>query len=170
MLEGITKRQASALMTEMRDDPRILANEIVKANERAGRRKAIYGCMGCLGISILLFVGLPMCAVIIAPPVDTSRPEPQSSSGIAPARAVPAAPQTTITLAKFNQIQQGMTYEQVVRILGAEGEVMSETSFGSGQYATHTIMYTWKAGGFMANMNAMFQNGALISKAQLGLK
>jgi outer membrane protein assembly factor BamE (lipoprotein component of BamABCDE complex) len=69
---------------------------------------------------------------------------------------------------KFNQIQNGMTYEEVVAIIGADGEVISE----SGEKGTdlHTIMYEWKAeGGFGANANFMFQGGKLANKAQFGV-
>lgn len=75
----------------------------------------------------------------------------------------------TITLAQFNQIQNGMSYQQVVQIIGRQGTVMSENNIDAGQFSVHTVMYTWEAG-FMANMNAMFQNDKLMSKAQLGLK
>jgi hypothetical protein len=40
---------------------------------------------------------------------------------------------------------------------------------GSGRYTT--IMYMWEGrGGLGANMNAMFQGGKLIAKAQFGLR
>lgn len=71
----------------------------------------------------------------------------------------------TITLAQFNQIQNGMTYQQVVQIIGRQGTVISENNIVD----IHTIMYQWEAG-FMANMNAMFQNDKLMQKAQFGLK
>lgn len=82
---------------------------------------------------------------------------------------IQSQPASNITLAKFNQLQNGMSYEQVVQVLGAPGEVMSENAFGEGAYRTHTVMYTWQVG-VMANMNCMFQNGKLMSKAQFGLK
>jgi len=167
MLHGITKAQASALMRELRDDPRILANEIVKAKERSDGRKALYGCAGCFGVAIFFTIGLPMCAGIVGSmvPPEPSRPV---SLGTAPGSS-PAQAGNSITLAKFNQIQQGMTYRQVVSILGREGTVMSENNIEAGQFSVHTIMYTWEAGLF-ANMNAMFQNGKLMSKAQMGLR
>lgn len=80
------------------------------------------------------------------------------------APATPAA--QTVTLDKFNQIQQGMTYEQVSAILGTPGTVGSENTIGG--YSN--VLYTWTNPGIMGgNMNAMFQNGQLISKAQFGL-
>lgn len=76
------------------------------------------------------------------------------------------------TLAEFSRIQTGMTYAQVVEIIGAEGEVMSESSFadGLGGQITSSI-YTWEGSGeFGANMNATFSNGELMAKAQFNLK
>lgn len=72
-----------------------------------------------------------------------------------------------VTMANFNKIESGMTYEQVVELLGEEGTVLSQSDVAG----FHTVMYTWNGeGGFGANMNAMFQNGKLVNKAQLGLK
>lgn len=140
--------------------------------------------MGCLyAFLALMFIGFvgsllekgsPASQPVTSdPPVRFSQPaspEPvEAAPAYVPSPAPVASPSKAITLAKFNQIQQGMTYQQVVAILGEEGEVMSENSFGAGEYSVHTILYVWKAG-FMANMNCMFQNGSLMSKSQLGLK
>ena len=70
-----------------------------------------------------------------------------------------------ITMQRYGELRTGMTYRQAVATLGAEGVEMSSNDIGG----SHTVMYQWKAG-MMANMNAMFQNDKLISKAQFGLK
>jgi len=77
--------------------------------------------------------------------------------------AATARPQ--ISLDKFNQLVEGMSYSDVVSILGSPGQEVSRSSIAG----TQTVMYSWEAGSF-ANMNAMFQNDRVISKAQLGLK
>lgn len=69
------------------------------------------------------------------------------------------------SLAAFKALKAGMSYEQAVSIIGCEGSEMSRSEMAG--YVT--IMYGW-SGGFMANMNAMFQNNKLVTKAQLGLK
>jgi hypothetical protein len=69
-------------------------------------------------------------------------------------------------MANFSQLKTGMTYAQVVKILGKDGEEMSSNEISG----IKTVMYKWDGNGFGANMNAMFQNGKLMSKAQLGLK
>jgi hypothetical protein len=70
--------------------------------------------------------------------------------------------------AKFNQIQNGMTYEEVVAIIGSEGNVISETGEKGTEF--HTIMYEWEAEGSIgANANFMFQGNKLTNKAQFGV-
>lgn len=69
------------------------------------------------------------------------------------------------TLDKFNQIETGMTYEEVVEIMGSEGTVMSETEV----IDIKTTMYYWYAKNGIANMNIMIQNDKVVSKAQIGL-
>jgi len=60
-----------------------------------------------------------------------------------------------------------MSYEEVVTILGSAGTEQSRSSLGG----ITTVMHSWQgSGSFGANMNAMFQNGRLVSKAQFGLK
>lgn len=74
-----------------------------------------------------------------------------------------------ITKEDFDKIKDGMTYEEVVKIIGSEGEVMSES--GSEGDPSHTIMYSWEGEGDIgANANMTFQGGELVNKAQFGLK
>lgn len=72
-----------------------------------------------------------------------------------------------LNLEKFNKIETGMTYEQVVAIIGEEGTVLSESEISN----IKTIIYSWYGKGSIgANANITFQNGKVISKAQFGLK
>ncbi|MGR6115870.1 DUF3862 domain-containing protein [Aeribacillus composti] len=73
----------------------------------------------------------------------------------------------TISKAEFDAIKTGMTYEEVVKIIGSEGEVRSETGEAGSEF--HTIMYSWDGEGVGANATLMFQGGKLQSKAQFGL-
>lgn len=95
-----------------------------------------------------------------------SRESQDGNTGTPAASAPTASTPEGITMAKYSQLQTGMSYEQVKSILGAAGEEMSSNEIGG----TRTVMYQWKAGGFGANMNAMFQNDKLIQKAQAGLE
>jgi hypothetical protein len=70
-----------------------------------------------------------------------------------------------ISLDDFNRLREGMTYAEVTTILGKQGSEMSRSTLAD----ITTVMYSWEGPG-IANMNAMFQNDRLISKAQFGLK
>ena len=72
---------------------------------------------------------------------------------------------------EYDSIQQGMPYAEVTEIIGAEGEELSSV-YTQGvpgvMESITTIMYMWQnADG--SNMNAMFQNDKLVTKAQFGL-
>ena len=70
-----------------------------------------------------------------------------------------------VTLANFNKISTGMTYEKVVEILGSNGKVMLENEIGG----TKDIVYMWE-GERHTSITAMFVDGKLDSKNQIGLK
>jgi len=74
-------------------------------------------------------------------------------------------PSIKVTKAMYDEIEPGMTYEQVVNILGFDGEERT-TSELSG---IRTTIYVWqnRSG---SNMHLTFQNGQLTLKAQYGLK
>ena len=73
----------------------------------------------------------------------------------------------TMSKEDFEKIQNGMSYEEVVQIIGGEGELTSESTIA--EYTTK--LYTWKGeGGFGANANITFQNNKVQAKAQFGLK
>lgn len=76
--------------------------------------------------------------------------------------------QEKMTLEKFNKIKTGMTYKQVVEIIGEEGTVLSETDLGDSKYKT--TIYCWYADNGIANANVTIQGGKVVSKAQAGLK
>ena len=72
---------------------------------------------------------------------------------------------TGVSMSQFNSIHEGMTYDEVVSILGSNGEVVSSSEVGG----VKTVMYQWKGNSLGANMNAMFQNDKMVTKAQFGL-
>jgi hypothetical protein len=81
-----------------------------------------------------------------------------SSSGL------PGGPGARVTMDKFNHIQAGMSYRQAVDVIGFEGEEISRAEM----FGIVTVMYSWPNSNG-SNMNAMFQNDQMISKAQSGL-
>ena len=72
----------------------------------------------------------------------------------------------TVTLDEYNRIQNGMTYGEANGIVGEKGKEMSRTEIPG---APLTVMYGWQNSDG-SNMNAMFQNDKLVTKAQFGLK
>jgi hypothetical protein len=68
-----------------------------------------------------------------------------------------------VTLALYERVQQGMTYQQVVSILGVEG--LKSRSNEAGE-----VTYMWGGVEMNSRMEATFQNGKLIQKIQSGLK
>lgn len=74
-----------------------------------------------------------------------------------------------ISMAEFEKVQSGMTYEEVVKIIGGEGEIQSETGAKGDEY--YTVGYKWDGEkGFGSNAIMMFQGNKLDTKAQAGLK
>lgn len=73
-----------------------------------------------------------------------------------------------ISLEQFNAIENGMSYDAVVEILGSEGELLSSVDLGFGDGGTQ--MYCWYGDPLSgANCNVTFQGGKVVSKAQIGL-
>ena len=72
-----------------------------------------------------------------------------------------------ISKAEFDSLETGMTYEEVVAIIGGEGELSSRVDVAG----YDTKLYIWQGDGSIgANANITFQNNALTAKAQVGLK
>jgi hypothetical protein len=72
-----------------------------------------------------------------------------------------------MTLDEFNQIQPGMTYEDVVAIVGGEGVVSFQSE--SGSYSSISYKWTGNGDGF-SEASVLFQNGGMSSKNQYGLE
>ena len=70
-----------------------------------------------------------------------------------------------VTMAKFNQVENGMSAEQVFAIMGSSGTktVDQEIAGYTGQ------IYQWQNPGG-SNMIVQFQNGKVVQKAQAGLR
>lgn len=78
-----------------------------------------------------------------------------------------------LTLEKYEQIENGMTYEDVIAIIGFE--VSPEVESGEKGTDLYTVSYRYMGsdqvkGNSGANASFMFQGGKLNMKAQAGLK
>jgi len=72
-----------------------------------------------------------------------------------------------ITLDEYNAIENDMSYEDVVKLIGSEGTSTTESSVGD---ITVKII-TWYGNGMAgSNANVTFTNDKVTGKAQIGLK
>lgn len=81
--------------------------------------------------------------------------------------AHPIQQSCTVGLSEYYALNTGIDYTRAARILGCWGEELSQVNIPD---APFTVMYMWKGSALGANMNATFQGGKLISKAQFGLQ
>lgn len=88
-----------------------------------------------------------------------------NTSGALVLPSSPLAPAPVVTMAEYNRVSNGMTYKSVTEIVGAPGQENARNDIGG----TLTVMYSWTNSNG-SGMNAMFQGGELIQKAQFGLQ
>lgn len=126
----------------------------------------------CIGILIVLGCSCPSMAEIqkeIEKAEKKATPTPSSSPGSSPSSSPSkgSGSSAKVTLAQYNDVKTGMTYDEVIEKLGGEGEEISTTEVGS--YSTG--VYKWDGDGEdYASVTLIFQNKKLISKSQYGLK
>ena len=102
-------------------------------------------------------------------PAPAVTPTPAPVPAPTPAPVVAPTNDPNMSKAEFDKIQNGMTYEAVVKIVGGPGEMTAETGTKGDDY--YTVAYSFKGeNGFGANAQLMFQGGKLNTKAQMGLK
>lgn len=77
-----------------------------------------------------------------------------------------------LSFSNYQKIQTGMTYQEVVKIIGAEGEEVGRNTIDGVpgiMESVETVSYTWQnVDG--SGMYTIFQNDKLFQKSQLGLK
>ena len=91
-----------------------------------------------------------------------------TSSGASKSSSVVSTAKNYITKADYDQIQNGMSYEDVVKIIGSDGEQMSETGTKGDEY--YTVVYDWKGKDGASNAVMEFQGDKLQTKSQIGLQ
>ena len=90
-----------------------------------------------------------------------------SSSPTNTASSTPAKSSSTdLTLAKYNQVKNGMTYKEVVDIMGSEG--VQQSSSGEGKYKVET--YKWEGNEPYQFISVIFMDEKVYSKIQAGVK
>lgn len=106
----------------------------------------------------------------VAQPLPATTPTPAPGSGpvtiITPSRPNAQQSQCGVTMDQYASIRTDMSYSRVASIIGCDGEETSRSESGG----FRMTVYLWRGNAFASNMTAVFQNGSLVSKAQIGLK
>ncbi|CRI63947.1 conserved membrane hypothetical protein [Thiocapsa sp. KS1] len=141
-----------------------------------------YGCTNFLVIGLIVTFAFVGSQVLMGFAIDKKADEVRSALGL----ILPEEPESNsinlekkkvdsgsataiadgVTLSQYSRVETGMSYDQVIKILGRPDQELSRSEMAG--YVT--VMYMWRGVTAGANMNAMFQNDALINKAQFGLR
>lgn len=123
-------------------------------------------------ISYLLSIGLMFALLGCGTAVATKEtPDPASSMKVTAQYPLSSKNLPGMSMDEFEQIKNGMTYEQVTQIVGATGEIVVETGTPGDKF--YTVTYQFKGDGDIwvnANAQLIFQGGKLTTKTQMGLK
>jgi len=125
---------------------------------RRGGLGSVIGAIVVLGIcllaaSLLVGGGALQGETIDQNPASTSGSKTGSSANIA-------------TLAKFDQVEIGMSYEEVRQIMGVSGTELVRSEGAS----STSVVYMWLGADGRANMNVTFLGDVVLTKAQSGLQ
>ena len=136
-------------------------------------------CAACLVLAFLTGFTLLGCTAPTTqsgpPPATQSAPPPPASSTSASQSTTPsndAAPQPTdqgagvATLEKLDRIKVGMTYDQVVKVMGGPGKKLGEATVSG----VHGATYAWYGTELATGIAVQFIDGAVSTKTQTGLK
>lgn len=94
----------------------------------------------------------------------TSNPTPFTSN-TAPMPNTPPDKKGSLSMAQYNQIKNGMTYQEAVTAIGSEGTEVSSSEIGKYK----TVTYKWDGENY-AYIILTFQNNKLMFKTQSNLK
>jgi Domain of Unknown Function with PDB structure (DUF3862) len=120
----------------------------------------IFGGFALLGVACMAFMG---AAVDQADKeIKKELQTPGSAEG---ADSAGGDEKRIVTYEEYKKIKNGMSYDEVKKIIGQDGEEISNTSAGGFK----TVMYQWMNAD-ATNVEVMFQNGKVDTKSQFGLK
>ncbi|ACT00355.1 DUF3862 domain-containing protein [Paenibacillus sp. JDR-2] len=77
--------------------------------------------------------------------------------------------ETVITKENYDKVKNGMSYEEVVKIIGSEGEIVTETGEKGDDMYGIAVLYENK-GSSLSNATFIFLGDKLQSKSQYGLE
>ena len=133
------------------------------------RRISILVCLFAVLSLVLALAVLPGCGdssdSAVPDSTDTIETQPEDAEE----SSFPLGETEIITKAEYDQIVEGMTYEEAVAIIGGEGILLKEAEKSDG--STTTLIYYWKGnGGAASQAELSFQDGKLIYRLQSGLQ
>lgn len=115
---------------------------------------------GCLAFIIGAIVFFGVIIAVIVGTVGQNDLIQKSVSGVSDTSEY-------ISMDEYNQIETGMSYEDVQKIVGSTGEISSQVEMNG----TKIIIVTWYGNGVAgSNANVTFTNNEVTAKAQVGLK
>jgi hypothetical protein len=130
--------------------------------------KSLGGCFSVIGFCAVVVIVIVIIAAMNNQPATNPVIAPDGTQDTEEQTASDETPDSStdlVTMAEFNEIETGMTWEEVVAIAGQPTEELSRNKIAD----IETVMYQW-TNPFGPNMNVMFQNGKVVQKAQFGLK
>jgi len=119
-----------------------------------------YKLFRTVAVVVIVVLGFTFCYLFIDALYDgsgTNQEQIQSNN---------TADKKEVSLANFNKIEIGMTYQQVCEIFGSNGELLSEVNLGFS--VTRMVQYDNKKG--FGNAIIVFDGNSVQSKSQFGLK
>ena len=90
--------------------------------------------------------------------------ENRNANVVANASSASEGTRSVLTPEKYDKLKNGMTYKEVVEIMGSEGSEFSRSEIGR----FTTLLYKWEDG--PANIIVTFSNDRLVVKSQSGVK
>ena len=122
----------------------------------------------------LVLIVLFIVIVAIASNSDSSSSDGSTTTATQKNEETTQDPDTYIDMDEYNKIKVGMTYKEVVKIIGCEGKVSSSADFSDGS----VVNYGWSSknmggdeyGGTVTyGATISFVDGKVTSKMQIGL-
>jgi len=127
-------------------------------------RKILYLVVSLSVISLLILTG---CDSTTDP--SSTPPNAEDTMTTVATTTAPTASAGKITLEQYNQVEEGMSYDEVKEILGSEGTLLSEV--GEKGTELYTAIYRWFGYESAASSaNFTFQGDKMELKVQIGLK
>lgn len=147
---------------------RYCKEEIKKGAKNCPHCSKYQGLSNSAGCSVLILIILLILGVRACSSVQDGYENAKSSSEVKATNEIEISEKNSIYISyeEFVSIENGMTYNEVVQIIGSNGELLSESEFDG----VNSTIFVWYGDAYSgANANIYFENGVVTSKAQYGL-